>query len=111
MPKTSAGSRLGARTDALQRRLEAGLVDRLREASSGATSFFVTSSISASFSDTMPTALPTCIIDGIWNVLPSRIRLLTACVDDQHLERGDAAAADLAAQLLRDDAAAATPTA
>ena len=28
----------------------------------------------------MPAALFTCMIDGIWNVLPSRIRLLTACV-------------------------------
>ena len=53
----------------------------------------------------MPTALPTCIIDGIWNVLPSRIRLLTALGRDQHFERGHAAAADLAAQRLRDDAA------
>ena len=52
----------------------------------------------------MPRLLPTCIIDGIWNVLPSRIRLLIAGVDDQHLERRDAAAADLAAQRLRDDA-------
>ena len=52
----------------------------------------------------MPTALPTCIIDGIWNVLPSRIRLLIGAAGDQHLERRDAAAADLPAQLLRDDA-------
>jgi hypothetical protein len=35
-------------------------------------------SMSASLSDTMPCARPTCIIDGIWNVLPSRIRLLMA---------------------------------
>ena len=76
----------------------------LAYASSGATSFLVTSSSSASFSATMPTALPTCIIDGIWNVLPSRIRLLIAPVDDQHFERRDAAAADLAAQRLRDHA-------
>ncbi len=28
----------------------------------------------------MPTDLPTCMMDGIWNVFASRIRLLTALV-------------------------------
>src|SRR3954470_2676720 len=52
----------------------------LAYASSGATSFFVTRSIRASFNVTMPTALPTCIMDWTWNVLLSRIRLLMADV-------------------------------
>jgi len=49
-------------------------------ASSGATSFFATRSIKASLSDTIPTDFPTCMMDGIWKVFASRIRLLTALV-------------------------------
>ena len=52
----------------------------------------------------MPCARPTCIIDGIWNVFASRIRFADRAVDQQHFERRDAAAADLAAQVLRDHA-------
>ena len=47
-------------------------------ASLGSTSLASTSSISASFSVTMPVLRLVCMIEGIWNVLPSRIRLLTA---------------------------------
>src|SRR6185503_13053733 len=49
-------------------------------ASSGATTFFVTSASSESFSETIPSALPVCMIEEIWKVLLSRIRLLTADV-------------------------------
>ena len=74
-------------------------------ASFGSTSFASTSSIRASFSVTIPafrvrSASPT----GIWNVLPSRIRFETAGIDEQNLARRHAAAADLLAERLRDDA-------
>ena len=59
----------------------------------------------------MPVALPTCIIDGIWNVLRFADEVADGRRDDEHLERRGAAAADLAAERLRDDALAATPTA
>ena len=41
---------------------------------------------------------------GIWKVFPSRMRFVTAGDREQHLARGDAAAADLLAERLRDDA-------
>ena len=52
----------------------------------------------------MPEARPTCIIDGIWNVLRFADQVRDGAVDEQHFQRRDAAAADLAAQGLRDHA-------
>ena len=43
--------------------------------------------------------------DGIWKVFPSRIRFAIDGIDEQHLARGHAAAADLLAERLRDHAA------
>src|SRR5690606_33215745 len=73
-------------------------------ASSGATTLFLTSSNRLSFSVIMPSALPTCIIDGIWNVLPSRIRLLTAL-----LTMSTSSAAARPPPILRQSVCAMTP--
>ena len=95
-----------------EERLEAGLVHRLRVGLFRSHELLRAPDPSARRSSrTMPIALPTCMIDGIWNVFASRIRLRDRAGDDQHLERRDAAAADLPAQRLRDDAPSATPTA
>src|SRR5207247_1524319 len=48
----------------------------LRNASLGSTCFFVTSSISASFSETMPTERPTCIIDQFPSDRQAQIRVM-----------------------------------
>ncbi len=47
-------------------------------ASFGSTSFFCTSASSESFIVTMPAPFDVCMIDGIWKVFPSRMRLDTA---------------------------------
>jgi hypothetical protein len=53
----------------------------------------------------MPTLRLVCMIEGIWNVLPSRIRFENRRNREQDLARGDPSAPDLATEHLRHDAA------